>query len=395
MFPRPNARYSHHTPFVKASEIPPMPYLGGPEDRFASVFNSTYQSLVHILRTPTFHEHLAAAIRSDGTVGARDLLNRYIADTNRNFMVGIGRELRPIVNVGAATARTESRAKLNLNLTKASSSALAVPDLNRRRRRAPHRRPAPLPPYRRLLRIPPRRSTIPRAIHGRTRGHVEQAYLNAVDLLTLSLVNNINDTQKDKILVALTDSIRKGDDIDRTSMRVANMVGLFPRWQQAVLNLQNRLELQGTLSPRAIQSRVNDYSDWLRERRGIMIARTELIRGLNTGRLISWHEQADQGLLSATESVKTWSSAPDACPDCLALDGTSVTGIDKHFRGPHGWLVMPPAHPHCRCSVTLQPVGMPENDDDAAYHQTQAELDAVDMADPELARILTTMPIFR
>jgi hypothetical protein len=385
MFPKPDADYAHHHDFLRAGEIPVMPYLGGPEDRLAHVYQSTIQLLVDIMRTPTFHDDLARSVGATGVVGGRDLLNRYVADTNRSLIVGANREIRPIVNLGAATARSELQTKLGL--TKDLSSALAKPpSLSRRRSRSPHRRPAPLPPYRQLLRIPPNRMpNATRAIHGRHKGNVSQAYLNGVDLLTLSLVNNINDSQKDNIVQVLSDAVRKGDHIDRVSMQVANMVGLFPRWQRAVLNLQSRLNDAGVLTQSQIQQRVNDYADWLRERRGIMIARTELSRALNTGRLISWHEEAGRGWMDPKLSIKTWRAAPDACPACDELNGTEVKNIDNKFNTPFGWIVMPPAHPHCRCTVTLEPVGGSdpeefENPDDSAL-----------LNNPENSQLLTAM----
>ena len=389
MFTQPDTRYAHHRQYLKAGDVPTIPYLGGPEDRFASAFRSTYQTLVHVLRTPTFQEHLASAVESTGVSGALALLDRYIDDTNDRLAVGINREIRPVVYAGAARARQITP------FAKASSEALALP--RSRPRPAPRSRRAPgpyrpLPPYRQLLRIPWNKYSPPPATQGRTRGHVNQAYLNATDLLTLSLVQKINETQKDKIVDVIRDAVRKGQNIDIASMRVANMVGLFPRWQQAVLNFQYQLEQQN-LPNRVIQTRVNDYADWLRERRGIMIARTELVRAMNTGRLIAWHEMADDGQFSATETIKEWVAAPDACPKCLALDGKRITNIDNKFRSGNDYYVMPPAHPHCRCTVVIHPA---VTDDDetpsSGTDESQAVQDEAALNDPEMQQLLGIEP---
>lgn len=166
----------------------------------------------------------------------------------------------------------------------------------------------------------------------------------------------IDDSQRGGILDALDDAITRGFDVDLISMRIANLVGLFPRWQMAVTNLGNKMAAQGK-KQKEIDYRTARYSDWLRERRGIMIARTELMTAMNTGRMNGWYQQSEMGLLDPELSIKEWSSSLDACPVCAALNGTSVQGIEGTFdAGQFGKVKAGPAHPSCRCVVLIHPV---------------------------------------
>jgi hypothetical protein len=383
-FSKKDRSYAHRRPYLRSSDVPDAPYMGDPEDRLTSAFMDSYGLAAVQMRTPAFAEMLGDAMAADA---GREMLERFLGDAGTRFHAALARDLVPVVNAGAAAGRLQVRAGFQ------KAGALAVNHLPQRGMNPGDpvfgRRPKPLPPYRRLLRIPARRINIQPATQGRVGGQVAQTYLDAVNALALDLVGYIDDTQKAGILEVLDDGMRKGDDADILSMRIANLVGLDPRWQRAVQNFENGLLNAATPLPSAlIQRRVQDYSDWLRERRGIRIARTELMRGMNTGRLLGWHDQAASGEFDAATSIKVWSAAPDACPVCRAEDGNKVVGIDTPFTLSSGAkVVMPPAHPHCRCTAVIRPryTGSPPD-----VEQRERDLDA--LYDPEMQRLLASQP---
>jgi hypothetical protein len=221
--------------------------------------------------------------------------------------------------------------------------------------------PAQVPPRRRLLRIPSPKINILPAMGGRGRfTGISQNHLDAVANLPLDLVTLIDESQREGIAAALDDAFRMGLDPDLVGMEIANMVGLFPRWQMAVENLRLKMESDGR-PKREIAYRTSRYSDWLRERRGLMIARTELMTAMNTGRMAGWHQDAERGLLDPATSVKEWLASPDSCDVCQELNGTVVTGIDSPFdAGLFGLVRSGPCHPHCRCTVLIHPVRRPD-----------------------------------
>jgi hypothetical protein len=84
-----------------------------------------------------------------------------------------------------------------------------------------------------------------------------------------------------------------------------------------------------------------------------MIARTEIQYANNMGRVLSWAEADNQGLL-AGGLLKEWAViTPNSpygkpCEHCAPMKGERVSW-DKPFSN---GLLMPPAHPHCRCTAT-------------------------------------------
>jgi hypothetical protein len=121
----------------------------------------------------------------------------------------------------------------------------------------------------------------------------------------------------------------------------------------------------------------------------MMIARTEIMRALNDGRQAGWHDEVDRGRIDAELSVKEWVPGPDACDECTSLEGYEVEGVDALFDTDFGKIAMPPAHPHCRCSVTLHPMRMADLPDVSADEIAQAQ---AEMGNRELAKLLDNIP---
>lgn len=195
-----------------------------------------------------------------------------------------------------------------------------------------------------------------------TRRHPHRPHLEAAHGLTMNMIVKVNAEQRSAIRTVITRAIAKGIDAPTTGKRVSNLVGLFPRWQKAVDHLYTRM-LANDIPERIAFQRAADYSDELIKKRGMMIARTELMRAMNHGRLLGWNEAAGDGRFDADESYKYVQEAPFACPDCIHIADPMasgkpllVKGINTPFKTPWGGVTMPPFHPHCRCTVTLVPV---------------------------------------
>jgi hypothetical protein len=144
-----------------------------------------------------------------------------------------------------------------------------------------------------------------------------------------------------------------------TTLFGTNMNGLTTRYEQAVVNratgLAQSLADRGITGQKAVDKITADtqkYADRLRRSRSQTIARTEILRANNEGRLATFNAAADQGLLSRQHSRKIWSTSPmDVCPICIPLNGQTVA-LDAPFST--GSLT-PPAHPNCRCSFDVEP----------------------------------------
>lgn len=84
------------------------------------------------------------------------------------------------------------------------------------------------------------------------------------------------------------------------------------------------------------------------------IGRTESMKAANQGLLIAWQTGIEDGSIDEG-AKKTWLVTPDdrLCPICEPLQDVSVD-LDGSFDVDGEDLDGPPAHPNCRCIVTLE-----------------------------------------
>lgn len=133
---------------------------------------------------------------------------------------------------------------------------------------------------------------------------VEEFVALAAEKHVAGLVSGVTDTTRDKIRLAIKQSLTRGETTSQAMERI-----------QRVINNPVRAE---------------------------MIAQTESVNAWSIGQL----EYA-----SATGARrKTWEALAGACAQCAPMDGETV-GIDEEFSS----RVMSPAqHPRCRCSVYFE-----------------------------------------
>lgn len=177
-----------------------------------------------------------------------------------------------------------------------------------------------------------------------------------------ALIKEISDETRDAVKKIVLDSLRGGYTGDEAGEMISRIIGLNTRQVQAVENLyqrtfQNLIEDGTTVSRARARARkmASDYRDRLLAQRGQLIARTEIMRAANNGRMLSWAQAFDDGLIDAS-MLKEWRTYPGfgargPCPICLDLRGSTVE-VFKEF--PNGSM-MPPAHPYCRCTAILVP----------------------------------------
>jgi SPP1 gp7 family putative phage head morphogenesis protein len=89
--------------------------------------------------------------------------------------------------------------------------------------------------------------------------------------------------------------------------------------------------------------------------RALSIARTELVTAYNHGAYGATKDAQEQGYIG--DCKKTWLTADDelVCKICGAMDGESVN-IDALFSI---GVLLPPAHPRCRCGVAYEEITEP------------------------------------
>jgi hypothetical protein len=183
------------------------------------------------------------------------------------------------------------------------------------------------------------------------------------------LISNITDEVRTKVSSATMRVLDGELSMTEARNEIARSVGLHDRWQNAVdksyeTNLDNLIE--AGIDPEdaevMAQQLADNYAQRLIRSRASNIARTEVATAQNQGRYIHWQQLAEGGVINATTAVKEWRTAPefvssktDVCPICEPMDGVRAP-LWAEF--PDVNVVMPPAHPNCRCRAVLvvQPI---------------------------------------
>ena len=138
--------------------------------------------------------------------------------------------------------------------------------------------------------------------------------------------------------------------------QIRELVGLTSRQANAVMSFAEAQRKQGR-SPEVVADRAIRYARRMRTRRAQTIARTETARAMVAAKQASWEQAAARGLFNPLTAELRWSAVQqDPTEICATLDGKAVP-FGETFDG-----LLPPAHPNCRCDVSLvvpSPVQVP------------------------------------
>jgi len=120
-----------------------------------------------------------------------------------------------------------------------------------------------------------------------------------------------------------------------------------------------RLAQPVALTPAQVDRMTGRYAERMVAHRAETVARTESIRMLAEGNQEAWRQAVGQGLVGGDDVVRRWVVARDerVCPVCQPIPGLNREGVglEQPFQTPEGFLLLPPAHPDCRCVVWVRP----------------------------------------
>lgn len=180
------------------------------------------------------------------------------------------------------------------------------------------------------------------------------------------LVTEVTDETRKAIRKIITKAFVDEIPPREAAVMLRKVVGLHSRDLAAIENLRERiLESPGGkvyagkrpirvpekgMTKKALRDTLSKYADRLNNRRALLIARTETIRGSNEGQSQLWRQAVDAGQLSRN-AKRIWITATDerVCPICENLDG-KIAPLSGSFNGQFS---SPPAHPACRCTTGL------------------------------------------
>lgn len=184
-----------------------------------------------------------------------------------------------------------------------------------------------------------------------------------------NLIAQIETEALQAVQLIIADSLNNGIPMAQTAQRIERVVGLHDRWQRAVENLYQREVnanlTRGLTSEQATvqaQQAAEKYRTRLVRARAKNIARTELSAAQNFGQYLGWIQASDQGLINLSTARKEWIAGPSGwrgisvCDICAPMDGQQVPVNGAFSNG----LLLPPAHPNCRCTTNLVPAEPPK-----------------------------------
>lgn len=147
-------------------------------------------------------------------------------------------------------------------------------------------------------------------------------------------------------------AIREGVAPYTAAREIAQYVGLNVRQAATARAYRRDLERSG-LAPTRVAQIMELYTRRKIRERAVMIARTEILRALNYGKLEGWLADQEEGLLSE-QALKELVVTPDEklCDVCEPLDGEAIP-LDEDFETDEGDFDAPPFHPNCRCTIDV------------------------------------------
>jgi SPP1 gp7 family putative phage head morphogenesis protein len=173
------------------------------------------------------------------------------------------------------------------------------------------------------------------------------------------LIQSIDELTRIAVRRIIVDAFNEQLDVRATAKRIKNIVGLHPKWADAVIKFEKRemarlmkLGQKESTARRNSQTRASAYADQLQSKRAVMIARTEIQIAQNQGRYEGW-KQADKAGFVDPSALKMWVTALDerTCEICAPLDGEIVPWNGLFSIG----LEAPIVHPNCRCTMVILP----------------------------------------
>lgn len=202
-----------------------------------------------------------------------------------------------------------------------------------------------------------------------------------------TFIKQLSDEQRRIVHNSLVEGIEQQLTTKQIAQSIRGQIGLHDKWAKAVESAYEseleRLKTTGISLAKAeaqAQKLRERYHDRLVRARAANIARTEVQSAQNMGRFISWLEAGNQKLINPQTTKKEWITGPSnvgagrisVCEICSAINGEKVSVLQQFSLG----VLMPPAHPNCRCTAVIVPVSIEEITELISY--SDAEYKAAD-----------------
>ena len=169
------------------------------------------------------------------------------------------------------------------------------------------------------------------------------------------LIRQITADQRQSIRRVIVQAFSEDLTTRQVAIRLTDQIGLQSRQAAALERFRADLVEKGLRTDR-VSVLTRRARDRMVRRRAWSIARTEVLRASNMGQQLLWEAAVDAGEWRAQDVRRVFIVTPDdrLCPICAPLDGVRV-GLQEAFVSPTNGAsaVVPPIHPHCRCTLGI------------------------------------------
>jgi hypothetical protein len=188
-------------------------------------------------------------------------------------------------------------------------------------------------------------------------GVVVPEALTAIETYAGTQIVGIGETTLKSVRAVIRSGFEEGRSMTQMMRDLEAFVGLTPRQTEALETLRQRLLDAGKTRAQAQQA-VDRAARRALQLRVEQISRTESLFAANAGQQALWTEAARQGTLDPERFRRRWILTPDdrlCLSICAPVPSQNPQGVGLHepFQTPIGPVMFPPAHPQCRCAVSL------------------------------------------
>jgi hypothetical protein len=170
-------------------------------------------------------------------------------------------------------------------------------------------------------------------------------------------IRDITQTSLTTVRRVLQDGWRTGTHPRVLARQLRDVVGLTPRQASAIARQQAKLTAQGR-SAREVAKAGETLSKEALRQRALTISRTESLRFANAGAYRTTLESVRRGYVREDQVRRLWIFTQDqkCCEGCAAIPEMNEEGVGLYdeFNTPFGPVLLPPAHPNCRCGTTVR-----------------------------------------
>lgn len=192
---------------------------------------------------------------------------------------------------------------------------------------------------------------------------IDQNVVRYAERRAAELVVEITETMRQTIREHIVTAVRDGITPQQTARNLARIIPLHTRYARAVVRREGVLYdqfVKAGMSPKRAATRAaqqaDRYAAKLTRARARTIARTEIMTASNYGQLEGYRNAMESGLITNAATgkymvTKEWITATDerVCPVCGPLHEKQVDWAEPFPNG----VMIPPAHPNCRCSYNV------------------------------------------